>query len=105
MIYASREWFLVLCVMGLSLKLEKCWVRIKSSRRMRYVIWLHKQQKHRETKALQGYPHVCVPPPKARDAEGQTWCVSAALCQPERNGKSLPKHRFCQRTDPASAVN
>lgn len=101
MIYASRQWFLVVCVMGLSLKLEKCWVRIKRSRRMKYVIWLHKQQKRQKTKVLQGYPHLCVSPPVACDAAGQTWYVPAALCQPERNGKVTAKtqvlleNRFC----------
>ena len=81
-IYASRQWFLLLCVIGLSLKLEKCWVRIKSSRRMGYVIWLHKRKSIRRQRCCWAIPSLLlyiqtrVPVPKAHDAEGQAQCLS-----------------------------
>lgn len=83
---------------------------------MRYVIWLHKYQTIRRQRCCWAIPNlllyiqtsICVPVPKACDAEEQTSCVpvtpSNTLCQPERNGKSPPKHRFCQRTDTGSAL-
>lgn len=58
MIYACRQWFLVLCVIGLSLKLEKCWVRIKSSRRTRCVIWLHKHKSIRSQRCCWATPNL-----------------------------------------------
>lgn len=47
MIYASSQWFLVLCVIGLSLKLEKYLQQLEVHNLV--------TQKHQETKVLLGY--------------------------------------------------
>lgn len=56
MIYASRQWFRVLCVIGLSLKLENRWVRTKSSSRTGCVIWLHKHESIRGQRCCRAIP-------------------------------------------------
>lgn len=50
MIYAGKQWFLALCVIGLNLKF---WVRIESSRRMRYAICSHKLKSNRTQSSKQ----------------------------------------------------